>query len=149
MKRRNLFGPLLLSLGLYAGAACAQTAIKSVDAEGNVTYSDKPASGAVHTREIPLEPPPSPGAVEEAHRRIREIEQAVETNAAERRKREHEQRARDQATASRNRPPQTVIMQPSVEMEQARRRWRTGPPVQLPAQPPAGSPGIQPIPVPY
>ncbi|HYQ72124.1 MAG TPA: DUF4124 domain-containing protein, partial [Gammaproteobacteria bacterium] len=68
-----------LVLVLLAGPAAAEQIYRSVDAEGNVTFSSQPPSGAVNVDEVSVRPGPSAEEQEAARARI----QAQEATASE------------------------------------------------------------------
>jgi hypothetical protein len=59
---RKLVGStaIVLTSGLLAGAAVADTIYKSVDAQGNVTFSNTPPPAGVEAQQIELQPGPTP-----------------------------------------------------------------------------------------
>jgi hypothetical protein len=66
-------------LALLAGTAAAEQIYKSVDAEGNVTFSNEPPAGAVNVDQVKLQPGPSDAAQQAARERVR----AQEATASE------------------------------------------------------------------
>ncbi len=68
-----------LLLALPAGTAAAGQIYRSVDAEGNVTFSSQPPDGAVNVDEVSVQPGPS----EEEQRAARERMQRQEATASE------------------------------------------------------------------
>jgi len=56
---------MTMTTGLLPGVAAADTIYKSVDAEGNVTFSSTPPTG-VESQQIELQPGPSPAAQQQS-----------------------------------------------------------------------------------
>lgn len=69
----------LLGLALLAGTAAAEQIYKSVDADGNVTFSNQPPADAVDVDEVKVKPGPSAAAQQAARERV----QAQEATASE------------------------------------------------------------------
>ena len=69
----------ILVLAFLAGTAAAEQIYKSVDAEGNVTFSSEPPAGAVNVDEVRVQPGPSDAAQQAARERV----QAQEATASE------------------------------------------------------------------
>lgn len=75
MNYRNL---LILFLATSALQVSAQTAYRSVDEEGNVTFSDQPVSGAVKESEIRIDAPaPSPESRQQSREQATEMMDAA------------------------------------------------------------------------
>lgn len=83
-----LGGAMLLAL-----PAAAEDIYRSVDAQGNVTYTDQPPAGTQEAEKVELSPGPSPESIRHTEQRNREINQA--TDKAER-KRLQQERERQQ-----------------------------------------------------
>ena len=66
----------------------AQGVYKSVDADGNVVYSDAPPADATVTEEVELPPGPSKEEIAEAQQRGRELQASVDKMVEERQKKE-------------------------------------------------------------
>lgn len=64
----------MLVLTLLAGTAVAEQIYKSVDAEGNVTFSSQPPADAVDVDEVSVRPGPSEMAQREARERMQRQE---------------------------------------------------------------------------
>jgi hypothetical protein len=73
-----------LVLALLAGSAAAEQIYRSVDAQGNVTYSSTPPASAVAVDEVSVQPGPSEDAVREARERTRRQEEAASEMGAAR-----------------------------------------------------------------
>jgi len=132
----SVITPCTLALALLAGTASAEQIYRSIDADGNVTFSSQPPADAVDVDEVSL--PPGPSAEEQAAARKRV--QAQEATASE----------IGEARASRApKPPETSPAAPAAvePMEPLNQNYgypnRTRPvrdklperPVQLPARP--------------
>ena len=78
--------PLILSCITLAISAdlMARELYKSVDEEGNVTYSYHPPSDAVTSEEINVAPPPPESEVEAAEKRASEIGEEADKTQAQR-----------------------------------------------------------------
>lgn len=76
-----------VAAGVLASVAWGGEVVKSVDAEGRVTYSDRPVPGAVESQSLELAPAPDPEAAKAAQERLRRQQQAIEAAEAERRAR--------------------------------------------------------------
>ena len=66
----------------------AQEVYKSIDAEGNVIYSDAPPANAAATKEVELPPGPSKEEIADAQRRGQEFQASVDKMVEERKKKE-------------------------------------------------------------
>jgi len=66
----------------------AQAVYKSVDAKGNVIYSDAPPANAAATSEVELPPGPSKEEIADARKRGREFQASVDKMVEERKKKE-------------------------------------------------------------
>jgi len=67
----------LLMLVMLAGTAAADQIYRSVDADGNVTFSNQPPANAVTVDEVSVQQGPSDAARREARERIRQQEAAA------------------------------------------------------------------------
>jgi hypothetical protein len=85
---------------LLAGTAAAEQIYRSVDAEGNVTFSSEPPAGAVEVDEVKVQPGPTAAEQEAARERV----QAQEATASE----------LGEARASRTPPPPASQDAPAV-----------------------------------
>ena len=63
-----------LMLTLLAGTAAAEQIYRSVDADGNVTFSNQPPANAVSVDEVSVQPGPSEAAQREARERMQRQE---------------------------------------------------------------------------
>jgi hypothetical protein len=83
--RHGAILPLILLLTAF-GAAAQAPIYKSIDADGNVTYSSTPPEDprVQRVETVEVDPGPSPEAQTEAERRMRGIESAAQQQAAER-----------------------------------------------------------------
>ena len=107
----------LLSLALTVGStlAHAQAVYRSVDAEGNVTFSDTPpaADTAREVQQITLDPGPDQDARNAAHDRMRAFEQAEQARVN---RAEEQAAARKAAVAE----AQQAVIRAKAELEQAK-----------------------------
>jgi hypothetical protein len=70
--------PVSVVIAIAAFQVSAETAYRSVDDQGNVTYSDRPVKGAVREEQIRVEAPaPSAGQKQDAMQREAELEKAA------------------------------------------------------------------------
>ena len=60
----------VLMLAMLAGTVAAEQIYRSVDAEGNVTFSNQPPANAVTVDEVSVQPGPSDAAQREAQERM-------------------------------------------------------------------------------
>jgi hypothetical protein len=67
----------LLALALLSGAVAADPIYRSVDAQGNVTFSNKPPANAVTVDKVDVQPGPSEAAQREAQERMQRQEAAA------------------------------------------------------------------------
>jgi uncharacterized protein DUF4124 len=148
---RTIRAAFLLVLALPAATVTAQTVYRSVDAHGNVTYTDQPPpASAVNVEEVSVQPGPSDAAQREA----REQAQRDEAKANEMREaREHRLQQEEAAQAAAPVPQAPVEREDPVDYyqpysdpypargDQIRNRPERRPvqrpdrPVQLPARP--------------
>jgi len=77
-----------VSLLVSISVAHAQAVYKSVDAKGNVIYSDAPPANAAATSEVELPPGPSKKEIAEAQKRGREFQASVDKMVEDRKKKE-------------------------------------------------------------
>ncbi len=105
----------LIALGVvqgYSATLSAQLPVKSVDAHGNVTYSDEPPPGAVSTRVVPVDPNPPEERVQAAKQRAEEIRELADQAAKERRQQEQQlaakQKQQEQQTAA---EPKVIVIE--------------------------------------
>jgi hypothetical protein len=68
----------LLALALLSGTVAAEQIYRSVDAEGNVTFSNQPPDNAVSVDKVDVEPGPSEAAQREAQERMQRQEEAAQ-----------------------------------------------------------------------
>ena len=153
-----------LTLQLSTPPVVAQEVFKSVDAQGNVVYSDSPPAAAVETQTLEIAPGPTTEQVEQAQELTRQLKQSgdeLEAKRIEREKVAAEQRRLDEERR-RNRETEERLAQLEERQRQSDYRnwgayydyyptrpiWRhppdgPGSPVNLPAVgiPSAGSGG--------
>ncbi len=98
----------LCLLGVAVPLQAGEMPRKYVDEKGHVTYSDQPVPGAVREEVVPVDPEPSPEAVEAARKRAQETEKLAEEARKAREKREKEREAARKAEA-RSKPNVVVI----------------------------------------
>jgi flagellar motor protein MotB len=80
MKHQKL---LLMVIATAAFQAAAETTYRSVDEQGNVTFSDKPASGAAQEEQVTIDAPaPSAERQQETRQRESELQQAADQAGA-------------------------------------------------------------------
>lgn len=123
-------------LAMQAGTAAAEQIYRSVDAEGNVTFSSEPPAGAVDVNEVSLQPGPSAAEQQAAQERMRAQEATANEMSEARASRAPQQPDEDQATP--------YVVQPEEVINQdygngytntPRRDNNVNRPVQLPARP--------------
>ena len=90
---------VLLLIGL--GTAMADKIYKSVDAEGNVTYSSEPPDDSVNVERIRVAPSPGEEQLRAAQERERRISESANTLADQREQREEARRKADREAAER------------------------------------------------
>ena len=92
--------PLALAFVLlFVQSVSAQQIYKSVDKQGNVSYSSEPAKGAVKVETVAPPPAPSRQDVEQAQERYRELEARDAEREASRREQEKEYQRQQQIRA--------------------------------------------------
>jgi len=116
--KSSLSGPMLLSGVLYLVLANGVLAspIKSVDEQGNVTYSDNPVEGAAAVSTVPIVPGPSKAEVDaaeqQADKTIKAAKKISQEDKAAREKKKAEQaksKAADDAKKVDTTPPSRYI----------------------------------------
>jgi hypothetical protein len=130
----------MLVLALLSGTAAADQIYRSVDAEGNVTFSNKPPADAVSVDKVTVQPGPSEAAQREAQERTQRQGETARTLEEARASRSKQ---REQAA-----PPAPETVEPAEPLNQdygypyvnapLRDRIRDrvpARPVQLPARP--------------
>ena len=90
---------LCVSVLLTTYGVLAQQIYKSIDKDGNVSYSSEPITNAVKVETVAPPPEPSPEEVERAQRRYLELEARDAERENERREQEHEALRRQQIKA--------------------------------------------------
>jgi Domain of unknown function (DUF4124) len=80
-----------LLLALLAGTAAAEQIYRSIDADGNVTFSSQPPAGAVTVDEVSVQPGPSEAAQREARERMQRQEATADELSEARARRTPEQ----------------------------------------------------------
>jgi hypothetical protein len=80
-------------LDMLAGTATADQIYRSVDADGNVTFSNQPPPNAVTVDEVNLQPVPSDAALHEARERMQRQEAAANEMSEALASRDQQQRA--------------------------------------------------------
>ena len=74
----NFIKPLLITITIAAFQVSAETAYRSVDEQGNVTFSDKPVSNATQEERVSIDAPtPSTEQQQESKRRETELQKAA------------------------------------------------------------------------
>ncbi len=145
-KKHNglLYTLMILVLFLSAFSLHAKNSpVKSVDAKGNVTYSDKPVAGAEQVTKIPIHPGPSTEEIETAQQQAqKKIQTAEEITASQ------------EAAKKLNTPPakpkkEVKKSQPDIILGGSPNRPLYGiypifPGLRPPTQYPLGRPGINP-----
>lgn len=97
----NEFRPqMLLLIAVLAHAVGAEQVYRSVDADGAVTFSDRPTEQAIVSEPVALPPAPSEADVKLARERA---EQAIQTSEEMAEQREETAKAREQARRDRQR----------------------------------------------
>jgi Domain of unknown function (DUF4124) len=147
---RTVCAAFVLVLALPAATATAQTIYRSVDAHGNVSYSDQPPRNAVNVEEVGVQPGPSDAAQREARERVQRDQAKANEMREAREQRLQQQQAAQPAAAGPPTPAEREdpvdYYQPypdpySVRRDQIRNRpdrqpvQRPDRPVQLPARP--------------
>jgi hypothetical protein len=78
MQSMNLVKPLFIFITIAAFQVAAETAYRSVDEQGNVTFSDRPVSSATQEERISIDvPAPSPEQQQEALQREEALQKAA------------------------------------------------------------------------
>jgi long-subunit acyl-CoA synthetase (AMP-forming) len=143
-----------IAVSLMATSGVAQPLYKSVNEQGEVTFSDSPPPSAVEVQEIQLQPGPSEAQQQESIERAKRIESQAsdlgDANAARAQQRKDAQwQSQQQARETEvqpltdyndgyrypNRPLYPPVIRPPVEPERPLLPGRPGRPVQLPATP--------------
>lgn len=116
--------PLAVALLLLAGAAAAQQVYRSIDADGNVTFSSSPPppNSGERVDTITLPPGPTPAQQAAAEERMRQIEADAQRRTEERASRQAQQQTDVQGARE-------VLRQAEADLLQAQERgegdWQT------------------------
>lgn len=94
---------------MFSSAILGQSPIKSVDEQGNVTYSDRPLPGAVKSETVPVDPAPSEEEVQAARERLEKTEKMAEE--ARRAREEKQKKLEEERKAREAAKPEVVIIQ--------------------------------------
>jgi hypothetical protein len=86
----RLPGLIFIACALLAQAVIGEEIYRTVDEEGNVTFTDTPAADDASAQPVALPPGPSKESLQESEQRQRKLREAAETSA---RQREQEKRA--------------------------------------------------------
>jgi Domain of unknown function (DUF4124) len=89
----------LLLLALLAGTTSAEQIYRSVDADGNVTFSNQPPANSVTVDQVDVQPGPSEAAQREAQERMQRQE-ATANEMSEARARRTQEQAQSKPVAS-------------------------------------------------
>ena len=125
----------VLLLAMLAGTAAAEQIYRSVDAEGNVTFSNQPPANSVTVDQVSVQPGPSDAAQREARERMQRQE-ATANELSEASARRVQQKP--QATPAVPEPVKPVEPVNQYYGDPQRNRFRDRVPerpVQLPARP--------------
>ena len=107
---KQVLGPLSLTISLLLPATLsAQGPIKSLDASGNVTYSDRPTTDAVSSEEIAIEPGPTEEQIEAAKERTDRLQ-----NQADEARSQRESLSQQRAAEQESRPKKEVESEPET-----------------------------------
>lgn len=138
---------LSASLLLYAFNLHANSPVKSIDAKGNVTYSDKPVKGAEQVTKIPIQSGPTESEIDAARQQARKNIQAAEEIDASKAANKKQQNAKHHASKKDSViTPDAIIMAPPISPLY---RNKPNPPVNnLPSKKPPERPGINPPAIP-
>ena len=98
----------VLMLVVVAGTATAENIYRSVDANGNVTYSNKPPANAVNVNKVSIQPGPSDAEQREAQERLQRQETTPNAMSEERERRLQEQKAATPAAPAPVEPEEPV-----------------------------------------
>ena len=121
-----------LALALLAGTAAADQIYRSVDAEGNVTFSSQPPPGAVNVDKVTVHPGPSDAEQREARERMQRQEATASEMSEARTSRGQQPEAGPTETVVEDREVEPVNQYYGYPDARPPRRDR---PVQLPARP--------------
>lgn len=144
----------VIVIALFASSVIAQPLYKSVNAQGEVTFSDSPPPNAVELEEIQVQPGPSEAQLQESAERVKRIESQANdlgaANAERTQQRQQAQQGQQQAKENEvqpvtdynngysypNRPLYPPVIKPPMRPEHPIAPGRPGrPPAQLPASP--------------
>lgn len=95
MNRPILSFAAALAISLPCSAIRADTIYQSIDASGNVTFSDTPSEGAAITRSVPVPQGPSEEAVEKAREEVEAISERADALEQKRLRKEQARRAEE------------------------------------------------------
>lgn len=110
-----------LGMTLVAGSGVAGEVYRSIDTEGNVTYSEEPPEQAQSVKVVPIDPPPTEQEVEEAARK-REQDQSLAEQMEQSRQAREQQRA-EQEKEKRQREIEQAQLQRLQQYDQQRYQY--------------------------
>jgi cell pole-organizing protein PopZ len=143
----------VIVIALFASSVIAQPLYKSVNAQGEVTFSDSPPPNAVELEEIQVQPGPSEAQLQESAERVKRIEAQANdlgaANAERTQQRQQAQQGQQQAKENEvqpvtdynngysypNRPLYPPVIKPPMRPEHPIAPDGPGRPAQLPAAP--------------
>ena len=119
---------LLLALNIaHTPTATAQQVYRSVDAQGNVIYSDAPPADAAQTHTIELPPGPTEEQVKQAQQRTKALKESADKLASEREAREKIAADKRREEQERQRAAEQEVRLTRLEaMERNRDYWDYG-----------------------
>ena len=140
-----VFYTFVLSI-LISPPLFADQIYKSVDKEGNVTYSMTPLQDAAQVQPVDLPPGPSEQQVQEAKERADQTQQSVEEMSEQRRQRDQEVRDRREQARQEAKEETARTEEPDDRYYGYRRGYPIYPRPNLPHPPVPGPPAAVPLP---
>jgi hypothetical protein len=143
----------VIVIALFASGVIAQPLYKSVNAQGEVTFSDSPPPNAVEVQEVQVQPGPSEAQQQESAERVKRMQSQANdlgaANAERTRQRQQAQQGQQQAKENEvqpvtdynngysypNRPLYPPVIKPPMRPEHPIAPGGPGRPAQLPAAP--------------
>ncbi|MGD8908196.1 MAG: DUF4124 domain-containing protein [Chromatiales bacterium] len=122
----RIAGLLFIACTLLAQAAIGEEIYRTVDEEGNVTFTDTPAADDASARPVALPPGPSEERLRESEQRQRQIREAAEISAQQRSQKKRAQQLRIKAAEKSLAEAEAELAEASVIKDEDRQNLAGG-----------------------
>jgi hypothetical protein len=122
----RLPGSIFLACALLTQAAIGEEIYRTVDEEGNVTFTDTPAADDTSAQPVALPPGPSKESLREAEQRQRKIQDAAEASERQRLQEKRVSQARIEAAVKRLEEAEAELAEARVIKDEDRQNLAGG-----------------------